>query len=58
MTIITPPAANPTQKVKLAMYSPQLTWSDMLVQTMLSRTCTAQAFAPTNAMAVSTSIQA
>ena len=34
MTIITPPAASPTQKVKLAMYKPQLTWSVMLVVIM------------------------
>jgi hypothetical protein len=57
ITIITPPAASPTQNVKLAMYRPQLTWSVMFVRTMPSRTCTAQAFAPTRATAVRTNIQ-
>ncbi len=54
---MTPPAASPTQNVKLAMYSPQLTWSDMLVTIMPSRTWTDQALAPTSAIAVSKIIQ-
>jgi hypothetical protein len=57
MTIFTPPTASPTQKVKLAMYNPQLTWSDMPVRPNPSRTWTAEAFAPTSATAVRANIQ-
>jgi hypothetical protein len=58
MTIMTLPAARPTIKVKLAMESPQETWSVIAVTILPSRTWTAQARGPTSAMQVNTNIQA
>jgi len=57
MTSITAAAAMPTRKVKLAMYSPQDTWSVMPVVPRPYTSCLAYAFRPKSAMIVSASIQ-